>query len=51
MKHRDEIKYNQSFREEFYIMCQELGVDPLAGNHPYNKLKCWNLSYPPAVPA
>lgn len=29
-KHNDEIKYNPDFREKFYKMCMEIGVDPLA---------------------
>ncbi len=29
-KYKDEIKYNPDFREKFYKMCIEIGVDPLA---------------------
>ena len=29
-KYKDEIKYNPDFREKFYLMCIEIGVDPLA---------------------
>lgn len=29
-KHKDEIKLNPEFRREFYMMCTEMGVDPLA---------------------
>ena len=29
-KYKDEIKYNADFREKFYTMCIEIGVDPLA---------------------
>ena len=29
-KYKDEIKYNSDFREKFYTMCIEIGVDPLA---------------------
>lgn len=29
-KHKDEIKLNPEFRKEFYLMCTEMGVDPLA---------------------
>ena len=28
--YKDEIKYNADFREKFYTMCIEIGVDPLA---------------------
>jgi ESCRT-II complex subunit VPS22 len=30
IQYKDEIKYNPAFRQEFYTMCVELGVDPLA---------------------
>lgn len=30
IKYKDEIKYNPDFREKFYTMCIEIGVDPLA---------------------
>ncbi|MCQ2818403.1 MAG: EAP30/Vps36 family vacuolar-sorting protein [archaeon] len=29
-KYKDEIKFNPDFREKFYKMCIEIGVDPLA---------------------
>lgn len=29
-KYKDEIKFNPDFREKFYLMCIEIGVDPLA---------------------
>ena len=29
-KYKDEIQYNPDFREKFYTMCIEIGVDPLA---------------------
>jgi ESCRT-II complex subunit VPS22 len=29
-KYKDEIRYNPDFREKFYSMCSEIGVDPLA---------------------
>ncbi len=28
--HKDDIKLNPEFRKEFYMMCTEMGVDPLA---------------------
>lgn len=31
IKYKNEIKINPDFRREFYLMCTELGVDPLAG--------------------
>jgi ESCRT-II complex subunit VPS22 len=37
MKYKDEIKYNPDFREKFYIMCKELGVDPLSSTTIWNK--------------
>jgi ESCRT-II complex subunit VPS22 len=37
LKHKDEIKYNSDFREKFYIMCMELGVDPLSSTTIWNK--------------
>jgi len=36
-KYRNEIKYNPDFREKFYIMCKELGVDPLSSTTIWNK--------------
>jgi ESCRT-II complex subunit VPS22 len=29
-KYKDEIQFNPDFREQFYTMCLEIGVDPLA---------------------
>ncbi len=29
-KYKDEIQFNPTFREQFYTMCIEIGVDPLA---------------------
>ena len=29
-KHKEDIKLNPEFRKEFYMMCTEMGVDPLA---------------------
>ena len=29
-QHKDDIKFNPTFREQFYTMCVEIGVDPLA---------------------
>lgn len=31
-KHRDEINSNPEFRDQFNVMCKEVGVDPLASN-------------------
>lgn len=36
-KYKDEIKYNPDFREKFYMMCKELGVDPLSSTTLWNK--------------
>jgi len=36
-KYKDEIKYNPDFREKFYIMCKEIGVDPLSSTTLWNK--------------
>lgn len=30
LKYKDEIKFNPDFREKFYLMCKEIGVDPLS---------------------
>lgn len=37
VKYKNEIKFNPEFREKFYIMCQEIGVDPLASTSLWNK--------------
>jgi ESCRT-II complex subunit VPS22 len=37
LKYKDEIKYNPEFREKFYIMCKEIGVDPLSSTTLWNK--------------
>jgi len=37
VKYKNEIKFNPEFREKFYIMCQEIGVDPLASASLWNK--------------
>ena len=29
-KYKEEIQFNPDFREQFYTMCLEIGVDPLA---------------------
>ena len=29
-KYKNEIQFNPDFREQFYTMCLEIGVDPLA---------------------
>jgi ESCRT-II complex subunit VPS22 len=36
-KHKEEIKYNPEFRKDFYLMCMELGVDPLSSTTIWNK--------------
>lgn len=36
-KYKSEIKLNPEFRKEFYIMCTEIGVDPLASKSLWNK--------------
>lgn len=36
-KYKDEIRYNPEFRKDFYIMCMELGVDPLSSTTIWNK--------------
>lgn len=36
-KHKDDIKYNPDFREKFYIMCKEIGVDPISSSSLWNK--------------
>jgi ESCRT-II complex subunit VPS22 len=37
MKYKDEIKYNPDFRQKFYMMCKEIGVDPIASTSLWNK--------------
>jgi ESCRT-II complex subunit VPS22 len=37
IKHKDEIKYNPDFRQKFYMMCKEIGVDPIASTSLWNK--------------
>ncbi len=37
VKYKSEIKFNPEFREKFYLMCQEIGVDPLASSSLWNK--------------
>jgi len=37
VKYRSEIKFNPEFREKFYVMCQEIGFDPLASTSLWNK--------------
>lgn len=37
VKYKSEIKFNPEFREKFYTMCQEIGVDPLASSSLWNK--------------
>jgi ESCRT-II complex subunit VPS22 len=36
-KYKDDIKFNPDFREKFYTMCKEIGVDPLASTSLWNK--------------
>jgi len=36
-KYKDDIKYNPDFREKFYMMCKEIGVDPLSTTSLWNK--------------
>lgn len=36
-KYKDDIKYNSDFREKFYKMCIEIGVDPLASISSWGK--------------
>lgn len=36
-KYKNEIKLNPEFRKEFYLMCTELGVDPLASKSLWDK--------------
>jgi ESCRT-II complex subunit VPS22 len=36
-KYKDEIKFNPDFREKFYQMCKEIGVDPLSTTSLWNK--------------
>ncbi len=46
-KHRDEINSNPEFRDQFNVMCKEVGVDPLASNKGFwaNLLGNCSLSY------
>ena len=37
IKYKDEIKYNPDFRQKFYLMCKEIGVDPIASTSLWNK--------------
>ena len=36
-KHKEDIRKNPEFRKEFYMMCTEMGVDPLASKSIWNK--------------
>ena len=36
-KYRNEIRLNPEFREQFYMMCTDIGVDPLASKSLWNK--------------
>lgn len=48
VKYKNEIKINPDFRREFYLMCTELGVDPLAGVWK-NELKLGEFYYELAI--
>jgi len=37
LKYKNEIQYNPDFREKFYKMCIEIGVDPLSSTTIWNK--------------
>ena len=37
LKYKDEIQFNPDFREQFYTMCLEIGVDPLASISLFSK--------------
>ncbi len=36
-KYKTEIRFNPDFREKFYVMCKEIGVDPLSSTSLWNK--------------